>query len=89
MNLHPLCSNQSEPHTTEARRRDRDGVTNGKIGIHPLTPIDELGERDDPDRGELHEDADEELEALSEATPVRTDGGEESAERRFVSISSR
>lgn len=56
------------------------GVTNGRIAVHPLTPIDEVeGEPEDIQvdaPADIEAEADDRLAELENATAARTDGGE-------------
>jgi len=55
------------------------GVTNGRIAVHPLTPIEDVdGEPQDIQVGapdNLETEVDDRLDELKAATPARTDGG--------------
>lgn len=56
------------------------GVTNGRIAVHPLTPIDEVdGEPEDVQveaPADIEAEADDRLTQLENASAVRADGGE-------------
>jgi predicted DNA-binding protein len=51
------------------------GVKNGKIAVHPLTPIDEVHTKPGDEEIETDADYDDRLDDIADATAVRADGG--------------